>query len=232
MVRLLPFILIPILVIAGLGYWRYTSSKPSLESPKTATFNDPIEVPKTLPGATIEDRIKALEDSVTSVVNKLNVSLPTPTADSSLEAAVSELKVRISSLENATPAPAVSSSQKAPLYIPLGSGGSGNSRDWVTMPTYEVSIDPAEYTGYSSMKLEVNMRLNEPKATTAYARLFNTTDNSGVTLSEANTSSTSFGIVSSSGFSLAGGKKTYKLQVKTLESGEMFVQDARIKVNF
>ncbi len=223
MIRLLPFILIPILVVALLGYWRYASTKPSLESPETVKNNGPIEVPKTLPGATIEDRIE------------VNVPSPTPTTDSSLdlrlksaEAAVTELKARVSSLENATPAQSQTTSSKSTVYIPLGSSGQiSNTSDWVSLSTFQAAVDPSQYPGYTSMQLEVNMRLNQPGGT-LYARLYS---NGSIDSSQVSTTSTPSTLITSSKFTLSG-SKTYTLQAKSSEGTQAFLDTARIKVNF
>lgn len=240
MVRFLPFILIPILILGGLGYWRYAASKNNLTSPREnkteESQSQPLEVPKTLPEATLEDRIKALENLVNKLVievNKLKApNSQTSTTDSqvsTLDAFVTELKARVSALEKATPAPQSFSTQST-IYIPLGSGGSWGNQDWYTTNEYQISLDPANYPGYTGMVLEVTFRLVEG-ASTGYVRLYNTTDSSA-TSPEVTTTSSTFSLQSSSSFKLASGTKTYKLQVKSSASKELFIQSARIKVTF
>lgn len=229
MIKILPFILVALLILGGLGYFRFFAAKQSLEAPTTQVSEEPVEVPKTLPGA-------SLEDTITNVVNKLNAS-PKPQIDSGLdsrlktvEAGITELKARVSSLEKGTTTTTQTSSSKVPLYIPLGSGGSTASQAYVSMSTYQVTLNPADYTGYSSMQLEVNIRKNQP-GEKVYARLYNTTDNTAVS-SEVSTESTTFVWLSSSTFTLPSGQKTYTLQVKVPDGTEAFIQNARIKVNF
>lgn len=239
MIKLLLFILIPILLLALLGYWRYGVSKSNLTTSQSEKVEGPIEVPKTLPEASLEDRVKDLEKIVIKLVNQYNnqKSSPSPTAStistpSNLEGAVTELKARVSALENAaTPAPASSTSSKYPLYIPLGStGGPWGNQDWNTINEYEASIDSSSYAGYSSMQLEVNFRLVEA-AGTGSVRLFNTTDNTAIS-SQVDTTSTTFGLKISSTFTLPSGAKTYKIQVKSSQGKDLYLQSARIKVNF
>lgn len=237
MLRLLPFILVALLILGALGYWRFFAAKQSLETAQTEVVESPLEVPKTLPGASLEDRIKNLEDTITSVVNKVNAT-PKPTTDSSLdsrlnsaESQVTELKVRVSSLENATPAPQVTSSKSSTVYIPLGSGGGPwANTDWYSMPEYEVSLDPANYPGYTGMVLEVTFRLVEA-AGTGSVRLYNVTDSSA-TSGELTTTSSTFSLKTTSSFKLVSGTKTYRLQVKSTANKDLFIQSARIKVNF
>lgn len=238
MIRLLPFILIPILLIGGLGWWRYQAAKQSLTTSQTQEQDsEPIEVPKTLPGASVEDRVKSLEDSVTKLINQVNslksFGSSTTSSDtrlSGVEGGITELKARVSSLEKTSPAPATAGS-KAPLYIPLGAaGGPWGSQDWNTINDYEVSINSDSYSGYSNMQLEVIFRLTEA-AGVGSVRLFNATDNSSIS-SEVNTTSTSFGLKTSGNFNLPSGTKTYKLQVKSTQGKDLFIQSARIKVSF
>ena len=238
MIKLLPFILVALIILGGLGYWRFFVAKQNLQtSPAESLIEEPVEVPKTAPDASLEDRVKSLEDTITPVVNKINAS-PKPTTNSSLdsrlntlEGSITELKARVSSLENQTPAPAATSSKSSTVYIPLGSGGGPWANiDWYSMPEYEVSLDPANYPGYSGMVLEVTFRLVEA-AGTGSVRLYNVTDSSA-TSGQLDTNSSTFALKSSSSFKLATGTKTYKLQVKSTSNKDIFIQSARIKVNF
>lgn len=242
MIRLLPFLLIPILLIAGLGYFRYSASRNNLTNPQAADSQAessavPVEVPKTLPGASLEDRVKSLEDTITKLVPQVNGLKPSGSSapgnlDSRLkdaESAVTELKARVSSLEKATPVPAVVSG-KSTVYIPLGSGGSWGAVDWISLNEYEISLNPDNYPGYTGMNLEVTFRMAE-SAGTGSVRLYNDTD-SGAASSQLDTTSTTYGLQSSSSFKLASGTKTYKLQVKSTQGKDLFIQSARIKVNF
>lgn len=240
MLRLLPFILIPILILGGLGYWRFKAAKPILTVPQVR--EEPIEVPKTLPQASIEDRVKVLEDLATKLVTQLN-SLKSPTPQSiqsssnssdsklnSLDSQVTELKARVSALEKATPAPAVTTASQSTVYIPLGSGGVWTNTDWQSLPEYEVSLNPDNFPNYSGMTLEVTFRLDDP-AGTASVRLYNVTDSS-TTSSQLDSISTTYILKSSSSFKLTSGTKTYRLQVKSSGGKNLFIQTARIKVSY
>lgn len=235
MIRFLPFILIPILLIAALGYWRYSTTNQNLTTPQVAESQGPMEVPKTLPGASLEDRVKSLEDAITKLVSQVNSlkssSVQTGTLGSldsrlgSLESAVIELKARVSALEKA---PAVASG-KATVYIPLGAGGSWFNVDWNSLAEYEVSLNPDNYPGYTGMNLEVNFRLVDPTGTGS-VRLYNVTDGSAVS-AQLDTTSATFALQTTSSFKLPTGTKTYRLQTKSTQR-ELAIQSARIKVNF
>lgn len=244
MFRILALVAIVIILFGGLGYWRFSASKNSLKSPtkqapSASVQSDsisPIEVPATLPAdATVEDKIKIIQTQLDSLNKQLSSLKPeassSPRIDA-LEASVTEIKARLSLLEKGTTSSSTTASNKYPLYIPLGVGGSVTSSDWQTIDNYNITIDPASYPGYSGVQLEINMRLNDPKGIKAFARLINITDNSAITSSQATTTSTSFSTVSSGNFNLTTGSKSYKLQVKTQEQAELLIQDARLKVNF
>lgn len=232
MIRLLPFILIPVIILGGLGYWRYSVSKSNLTTPTAPepASIEPIEVPKTLPQSSVEDRVKSLESLAAKLVTQVNnLKSPAPQADS-LEAQVTELKMRVSALEKATPAPAAASSQSV-IYIPLGSGGGPwGDKDWYTTSEYEISLDPANYPGYKNMVLEATFRLNVVSGTGS-VRLYNVTNSLAVS-GQLDTSSNTFSLKTSSSFTLPSGSKTYKLQVKSSDGTPLYVQSARIKVNF
>ena len=81
------------------------------------------------------------------------------------------------------------------------------------------------------MQLEANFRLTEA-AGTGSIRLYNVTDGSVVSSSQLDTTGTAFGVQTSGSFKLPAGQKTYTIQVKSTSSKDIFVQSARIKVNF
>ena len=238
MIRFLPFILIPLLVLGGLGYWRYASNKPNLETPQVQQEDQsPVEVPKTLPGASVEDRVKSLEDTMGKLVpqvNNLKVSASPNSTSTSLdsrlgilEASMVELKARVSALEKATPAPVTTG--KATMYIPLGAGGSWFNVEWQSLSEYEISLNPDNYPGYTGMYLEANFRLIDPTGTGS-VRLYNVTDSSAVS-GQLDTTSANFALQTTGSFKLPTGTKTYRLQTKSTQR-DLAIQSARIKVSF
>lgn len=245
MIKLLPFIVIPILIVIGLGYWRYVATQGSVSPQQSVSQQTQglLEVPKTLPNATLEDRVKALEDTNQKLTAQLNVlttaNAQGPSASSldsrlkDVEASNTDLKVRVSSLEKASPSPAAASSgAKYPLYIPMGAdGGPWTDQAWTTLTEYQVSINPDDYSGYSGMKLEANFRLSEPGGT-ASVRVYNVTDGVDVSYSGIDTTSTSYSLYTSGSFKLNSGTKTYTIQVKSSLGKNLLVQSARIKVSF
>lgn len=238
MIKLLPVALIIVIVSSGFIYFRFFSTNQNPDNLTSSTVTEsegPVEVPKTSPGATTEDRVKILEDAVVEIVKKINDLTDPKTEDSStnrlnsIEASITDLKTRISALES----PAASTQTQAsnpPLYIPLGSGGVNSDSNWSSIPTFEITLDPQDYAGYSNMQLEINFRLPSLVGT-GYARLYNATD-STATSSELSTTSGTYVWATTASFKLASGKKTYKLQTKSSASKDVEIQSARIKVNF
>lgn len=242
MIRLLPFILIPIFIIAILGYWRFSAQKPKtvlVDNSSTITSDDTQEVPKTLPDLSVDDKVADLESTVsklTSTVNSLKSATP-QTSNSSMDArlaniesSITTLKAQVASLQNATPAPAAASSQSV-VYIPLGSGGGPwANQAWYSTAEYQITLDPANYPNYKAMYLEVTFRLTEA-AGTGSVRLYNTT-NSSATSSQLNTTSVNLSTFVSSSFTLPTGSNTYTLQVQSSENKNVLIQTARIRVTF
>lgn len=239
MIKFLLIALIPVLSLGGwVVYANYKSSH--LESPteQSREIQEPVEVPKTLPDQTpqgkdktsgLDTTSKTTSDSKNSTPSQIlpsSSSLDTKVA--ALETVVNDLKIKVANLEKATPAPI--SSSKTTVYIPLGSGGFWGNSDWYSLSEYEILLDPANYPGYTGMQLEVIFRLTEASGT-GYVRLFNVIDNSA-TSSEVSTTSTSFGLKTTSSFTLPGGTKTYRLQIKSSGGKDLYIQSARIKVNF
>ncbi len=223
------------LVVGGMIYYRYRAIS-NLNLPPLPNVVNQLS----LTNPTVEGRLTTVEDALAVLINKVNTGSSTTVASSatvttgvegriqSLENTVANLQVQINQLKSGT---TEVTTEKSPLYIPLGTGGVVNSRDWITLDGYQVTIDSSDYPGYSGAYLEINMRLNEPKATKAFARLYNSTDGS-VTSGEVSTTATIYSLASTSSFQLASGKKTYKLQIKSTDTGEIFIQDARIKITF
>lgn len=246
MIRLVFFIVIVILIVLGFGYWRYTAANKNLATPQSSQQDlGLVEVPKTPPNASLEDRVKSLEDTTSKLVTQINEmkisNSQTPSGNSldsrltAVESAVTDLKARVSALEKSSPPPVAVTgvtSVKYPLYIPMGAdGGPWTDQSWNTLGEYQVSINPDDYSGYSGMQLEVNFRLAVPGGTGS-VRLYNVTDGVSVSLSEVDTTSTSYSLYTSGSFKLNSGTKTYTIQVQNTIGQNLYVQSARIKVNF
>lgn len=190
-------------------------SAPATPSGSFANVASPLPSPSA--GAT------PTSSQIASLQNEINT----------LEQTVATLQNRVATLESSgqTATQTTTTSSKVPVYIPLGSGGSASGLDWTTQDSLAITLDPGSYSGYTSMQLEVSLSVYQGNGT-AYTRLYNSDDGTGVTNSDVSTTSQSYNWVTSNGFSLPSGSKTYKIQLKTSTGYAAQVQDARIKVNF
>lgn len=246
MVRFLPFIIIivVVLILGGLGYWRFTSlqtNKQTLTTAQVATENksvESVEVPRTLPALNLEDRVETLE----KVMVKLSPnqfpqasSVPGDTSLNSrvmvLESVVADLKAKVTALEKTTPVTSTTTSSKPAVYIPFGSPITTSDQNGIILDEYKITIDTADYPGYTNMVLEASMRLNWSSGT-AQANLYNVTDGVDIANSQVSTTSDKFNMASSANFTLPAGKKTYTIKAKSPTGTLMFLDWARIKVNF
>lgn len=242
MTKYLPVAVLIFLLIGTFFYLRSRMSEPV----KSPVDYQPVTVQKVPDNASPEEKIKILEQSIqflATEIGKTNANLSANTNAESpalmetrlknLETSVNSLKADVASLKSPTsPTSQTSSStKKSPIYIPLGSGGTTTDKNYYGMGGYQVSIDPADYPGFSSMQLEAVLNLNEAVGT-INARLYNSTNSSVVSNSDVSTSATTPTLVTSYGSTLPSGKKTYVLQVQSTQGYQANVQSARIRVNF
>jgi hypothetical protein len=158
-------------------------------------------------------------------------------SSSSDENRIQNLEKEISKLKEivATFSSSVNSSKqplkRSPLYIPLGTIGETGDQSYIWIEASEAIINPNEYDGYSSMQLQVSLKLTEQIGVVS-ARVFNQTDQQPVSNSEVSSKATDYVLLTSSGFKLPPGQKTYRLQVSSSLGNNAYIQNARIKVNF
>ncbi|OGE15086.1 hypothetical protein A2111_01370 [Candidatus Daviesbacteria bacterium GWA1_38_6] len=180
------------------------------------------EIPKDIPIGR-EEFLEILEASI-SAVNKRVDAIPK----------LSQTTPVTNQTQTATTQTATTTSSSGPkvAYIPVGNTGSGtSSTDFSSVSGHEVTIDTGSYPGYKQMVLEVNFRIFQGNGT-GEVRLFNKTDGTGVTNSSLSTTSQDYSTKTSSGFTLAGGSKTYTVQVKSSTGYSVDLQWSRIKVEF
>lgn len=219
-------------LILGFITFKILSSRNQLNLNKTNDFQTVDLTTTSTPAASLVDKVS--EDiTLQSLQSKII----------SLEATINDLKARIVVLEAKQVSSAQStllssqlststttSTQKSPTYIPIAATGSTQNSDWTDISGTTVSIDPADYPGYTSMQFEANIQIFQTG--TAYARV-GSSDGTSVLASEISTSSTSYTYISSGKFNLPSGKKNYLLQLKSQITGyASSIQNARIKVNF
>lgn len=238
MVRILAGVAIVIAIFGALLFYNYLHQTPG---PHNVPITSPLDSSSS---ASLADRVDSLEEAVTLLDKKVSqISgtpqvLPSPgTTDLSsrvsiLETEVNDLKGN-STTNSGTPTSSTTSSSNTktgPTYIPLGSSDPIGTTNWTNLDSITANINPADYPGFTSMQLVISLRLNA--GGTAYAQLINTANQSAVSNSLVSTTSTNFVLLTSGGFTLPSGNNQYEVQAKDSSGDTMFIQNARIKVNF
>ncbi len=240
MIKLLPIVLVILLILGALAYFRFYK----LQSPPTPSIvsnltNSPTEQERI---SSLENKVEVLarqvadeESTTSSPAPKSSPNTTTEQKVKSLETTVAALQTQINQLKisgiTSSSTQTTTSTPKAPVYIPLGWVGAVSSTNWATITSQELAIDPANYPGYKSMQFEVNLRIYQGNGT-SYARLLNNNDGTAVTNSEISTTSQDYTWISSSTFTLPSSEKTYRMQLKSSTGYEAGVVNARIKVNY
>lgn len=222
MVKFLPIVII--LLLAAFAGANKAGVFQRTQADQTYTFDEDRVY-------SLEKRVNTLEKSATESLSRQSPAIANAPGRGeqdqlgSIELALSDIKGRLSKLENTTP------NKKAPLYIPFGISGSVSSIDWSYPDTQEVLINPADYIGYKNMQLEIQLRVQHGNGM-ATARLLNATDGTAIILSEVSTITENYTTLISQGFMLPSGSKTYRLQLKTTTGYTASYQNAKIKVNY
>lgn len=231
MKRFLPILaaFVAALILAALTF-RFFLARTQEGSPQAApavtnqTETTTQELAQPLPSASpdLSNQVSTLSDKVSKIDASVN--------DLKSRVVVLESKQNATTAQTSTTTTSTSVSQ-APVYIPLAASGSSSTGDWANISGTVVTIDTADYPGYTSMQFEANIQIFQQG--TAYARMGNKTDGTSVLSSEISTTSTSYTYVTSGKFTLPSGKKDYQLQLKSLVTGyAALIQNARVKVNF
>lgn len=244
MLKFLPLVIVICIITAASGYFVFFASKPKPSPPVVQPAIDQLKQTTQLTASSEAEKIKLLTAAILELKSQLDevkqankapaVAFNDTTEEiTSLEDRVVNLQTQVTQLAAAstTGTTTSTSSTKSPVvYIPLGVGGQSIDLNWLTLVNYGVQINPADYPGYSSMQLEVNFNLEQASGT-GYARLFNVTDSSDAGIS-VQTTITTPQWYQSYFFKPATGSKTYALQVKSATGTQIYVQSARIRVNF
>lgn len=188
-----------------------TGSLPQAASPSSPTPDLPTQV------TTLTDKVNKIDSTVNDLKSRVVVLESKQTAVTQTNSATS------------VTSPTATTTIKSPIYIPLAASGSSGVGDWTNIDGTTITIDPADYPGYTSMQFEANIQIFQQG--TAFARV-GSTDGTAILGSEISTNATSYTDIISGKFTLPS-KKSYLLQLKSLVAGyAASVQNARIKVNF
>lgn len=133
-----------------------------------------------------------------------------------------------------TPKTATTVVQKPQVsYVPFGSDYSTNNTDWVDAVANEVSFDLAQdYSKGAKASWEASLRVDNANGV-AYARIFDVTHGIAVDGSEiAVTDNSNFQRISSGYINLWSGRNVYRVQVKSLNSSQIFYSGGKIRISF
>jgi len=120
-------------------------------------------------------------------------------------------------------------SQPQVLYIPLGGGGSTTSRDWADVSNAEVYLDINDYPNLEKAYFEGFIKVKHGNGK-AFARLYDVTHSIGVQGSDIESANENFTLVESGTLSFWQGKNLYRVQVKSLNGYDAYIDSGRIKL--
>ncbi len=235
MVRILAGIAIVISIIGVILFYNYLKPGPH-EVPATSPLADTSS-------ASLTDRVNSLEEAVTLLDKKVvqtpispavNPNNPSSPAPSDIDTRLSKLETEVADLENRLNSPSSSvapSTKQSPLYIPLGWTGNSTGLDCNNITSQTITINGADYPGYTSMQFEANIAVYQGNGQ-AFARIMNNDDGTVIQQSQISTASQDYTWVSSNNFTVSNSSKTYVLQLKSLTGYSAQIQNARIKINF
>ena len=120
-------------------------------------------------------------------------------------------------------------SQPQVLYIPLGGGETTINRDWADVGNAEVYLDLNDYPNLDKAYFEGFIKVKHGNGK-AFARLYDVTHSIGVQGSDIETASENFTLVESGSLNFWQGKNLYRVQVKSLNGYEAYIDSGRIKI--
>jgi len=120
-------------------------------------------------------------------------------------------------------------SQPQVIYIPLGGGGATTNRDWADVDNAEVYLDVNDYPNLDKAYFEGFIKVKNGNGK-AFARLYDVTHSIGVQGSDIESASENFTLVESGSLNFWQGKNLYRVQVKSLNGYEAYIDTGRIKL--
>lgn len=191
--------ILPIFILVAAGFWLIFPGKklPILLSEQKLEVSN---------NSNIDD----LQSKINLLENKIDV----------MESSNSKLLSKISILEsqNNSGSTPVSSQSKSPVLIPINPGGVLDAKDWTSLTSGSIKINPADYPAYANAYLIINLSVYVGQGK-AFARLVNTNNGLSILDSEVSTNSYSPVTLTSKPFKLPNGDNTYTIELKTLVEG-------------
>lgn len=120
-------------------------------------------------------------------------------------------------------------SQAKVIYIPLGGSGSTASTSWADVGNAEVYFNIDDYQNVDRIYFEGFIKVKNGNGK-AFARLYDVTHSIGVQGSDIETNNENFTLVESGTLSFWRGKNLYRIQVKSLNGYDAYIDSGRIKI--
>lgn len=117
------------------------------------------------------------------------------------------------------------------VYISLISSGSTTNMDWTDITPSDFYFDLADYPGAKAVRWEASIRALHGSGMVS-ARLYDFTNKRGVDFSELETQSASFVLIRSSDLKIWRGNNLYRVQMKSINGTEAFLEQAKLRVIF
>lgn len=141
---------------------------------------------------------------------------------------------KVDAVTTSVPKVATTTIQKPQVsYVPFGSDASTTSISWVDAPANEVSFDLAsDYSTGAKASWEASLRVDNANGA-AFARIFDVTHGIAVDGSEILvTNKSDFQRISSGNINLWNGRNVYRIQVKSLNSSQIFYSGGKIRISY
>lgn len=114
-------------------------------------------------------------------------------------------------------------------YLPISTGGSTLSNDWVSLAGTQFYFDKADYPGLIEIYFEVNAHLFNGNGT-AFVRLYDDNHGIGVQGSDVQTNNQADTAVVSGKVSFYSGKNLVKVQLKSLTADTAVFTSGRLRI--
>ncbi|MFZ5366197.1 MAG: hypothetical protein ACOZBZ_02790 [Patescibacteria group bacterium] len=189
-------------------------SRQKREPKITETAKTTFETPMPTPAEICTPQCKTyIEEEVSKAVS----GLPTP----------STVKEKI---VQSTPTPSGATGAKV-VYIPIISSASTVKMDWTDIASSDFYFDLSDYPGAKTVRWEASLKSLHGSGK-IYARLYDVTNKRAIDYSDLETISDSFTLVRSSDLTIWRGNNLYRVQMKSINGTEAFLEQAKLRVIF
>lgn len=130
-----------------------------------------------------------------------------------------------------TPLVPTPQSQAKAVYIPLVTSASTVKMDWTDIVPSDFYFDLTDYPGAKSVRFQAYLKALHG-AGRVYVHLYDDTNKRAVDYSDLSTQSPNYELLTSSPLAIWRGNNLYRVQLRSINGTEVFLQEARLKVLF